>query len=280
MASPFYTAAELRKRLSISTLVFIDYRPISESSLSELVENGIRQIELLESPEQYDLTHSGSMGHVATICRNAGVRVAAYHAHRTTFDELDTEEKRTERVDLCRRQIDTLQELGGAVWGCHARLTEDGTVSRSYEELARHIEGSDVIITVENFSREGLFVEDRVAFLDTLDHPQVGMILDIGHVRDGNGENPMTRPGGPADIIGLCGHRLRHIHLHGFIDRDHYPPLCEGDGIQWVELFRVLKESEYPGLINFEPSGEPVHTGSIGAVGGFPERIVEMADHS
>ena len=88
----------------------------------------------------------------------------------------------------------------------------------------------------------------------------------------------MTRPGAPAEIIGLCGHRLKHVHLHGYVNKDHNPPLCEGDGIQWVELFRELKACNYPGVINFEPAGEPVHSGSIGATGRFPERIVEMAE--
>ncbi len=273
----FYTTQEIRERLSISTLVFRQYRSVSESSLTELAENGIGKIELLESPEQFDLADSGSMRHVSRICRNAGVEIAAYHAHLTTFDDVDTEEKRRERVDLCRRQIGTLLELGGSVWGCHAHLTGDGIVQKSYEELVRHVEGTAAVISIENFAREGTSVQDRVAFLDGLDHPQIRMILDIGHVRDAGGQNPMTLPGGPTEIIGLCGHRLGHIHLHGFKDgKDHHPPLSEGDGIQWVELFRELKSVNYPGVINFEPAGEPRNSGSIQATGRFPEKIVEM----
>ena len=149
-------------------------------------------------------------------------------------------------------------------------------------------------------------------FLDALDHPQVGMILDIGHVRDarslsdwrgsgrsdrtpyvrrgwaesdaarrrfrgGNDQNPMTRPGGPTEVVGICGHRLRHVHLHGFVDTDHYPPFHAGDRIQWVELFAVLKSVDYRGLINFEPSTSRARVGAIEAAGAFPERIVEMA---
>ena len=76
----------------------------------------------------------------------------------------------------------------------------------------------------------GLWVEDRVAFLDEVGHPQAGMILDIGHVRDRDGTNPMTIPGGPTRIISMCRRHLRHVHLHGFKDGvDHYPAFAEGD---------------------------------------------------
>ena len=204
----FYTAQEIRHRLSISTLVFRQYRPISESTLAELAAYGITKIELLESPEQFDLTDPGSMRHVARICRNAGVVIGAYHAHKTNFDDVDTKEKRRERIDLCRRQIGTLLELGGTVWGCHAGSTDDGIVQKSYEELVRHVEGTEAVITVENFAQQGTFVEDRVALLDGMDHPQIRMILDIGHVRDSGGENPMTQAGGPTETLRLCGHRL------------------------------------------------------------------------
>ena len=146
----FYTVQESRERLSISTLVFAEYRSVSESSLTELAENGISKIELLESPEQFDLADSGSMGHVARICRHAGVVITAYHAHKTKFDEVDSEEERRERVDLCRRQVCTLLELGGTVWGSHGSFTDDGIVQKSYEELVRHVEGTETVITIED----------------------------------------------------------------------------------------------------------------------------------
>ena len=277
----FYTVQEIRNRLSISTIVFRELKPISESSMEELVKNGIRKIELLETPDQYDMTSNRSMRHVSQICRNSGVEIDAYHAHKTTLSGLETEKKRRSIVDTCKRQIDTLLELGGTIWGCHTRSTDDGNVRKSYEELLRSVEGTDAIITVENFNTdEGVFVHDRVSFLDEINHPQMGMILDIGHVLDENNENPMTYPGGPTYVVGLCSHLLRHVHLHGFTDTDHWPPMCEGDGIQWLELFRALKSSDYSGCFNFEPFGEPTHLGSVEATGVFPEKIVEIAGNS
>ena len=273
----FYTEAELRARLSISTLVFWQYRPISERTLEELARHGLTKIELLESPEQFNMADSRSMGFVAEACRSCGIEVVAYHAHKTNFADLDTEAKRTARVDLCKRQIDTMLELGGVLWASHAGAA-DATLVKCYEELARHVEGTDATVAVENFSSAGRWVEDRVAFLEEMDHPHVGMVLDIGHVRSPDGANPMTIPGGPSQVLEMCGGRLRHLHLHGFKDGcDHFPPCVEGDGIQWVELFQMLRSIGYSGYMNFEPAGEPVHGGTLEAVAQVPTCIVGMA---
>jgi sugar phosphate isomerase/epimerase len=149
----FYTVEELRKRLSISTLVFWEYRPIGQSTLEELARHGIRRIELLESPEQFDMTDVRSMRFIKEACRSCGIEVVAYHAHKTNFSDLDTEVKRIERVDFCRRQIDTMLDLGGKLWGSHARAA-DATLVKCYEELARHVEGTPAAIAVENFTAE------------------------------------------------------------------------------------------------------------------------------
>jgi len=272
----FYTREEIRERLSISTLVFWQYRPIGRDALAELARRGIRRIELLESPDQFDLANARSMRLMGDIFRSCGIDVAAYHAFRTSFSDVDTEADRVKRVDRCRGQIDTMLGLGGRVWGCHAGAAEP-VVAKSYEELARHVEGTEAVITVENFTAEGVGVEDRVAFLDEMAHPQVGMILDIGHVRDTEGANPMCVPGGPTQVIETCGERLFHVHLHGFKGgADHHPPFVEGDEIQWVEIFRSLRAIAYRGPMNFEPSGEPAHADAIPATGSVPERIVEM----
>ena len=269
----FYTSEEIRERLSVSTVFFWLYRPVGERSLGELARHGIKRIELLESPEQFNMADRGSMRFVAEACRANGIEVAAYHAHKTDFTSIGTETERRRYVDGCRKQIDTMLELGGRIWGSHARAMDD-TLRKSCEDLARHIEGIDAAVVIENFVEPGVWVEDRVAFLDGIGHPQVGMILDIGHVRDREGRNPMTTPEGPARVVALCAKHLRHVHLHGFKDGvDHFPPLVEGDEIRWVELFKALRETGYSGLINFEVKGEPKHRGALEYVSRAPDRI-------
>ena len=103
-----YSAAEIRARLSISTLVFQGYRPLCEAALEELAEHGICRIELLESPDQYDLGDKRCMRLVDQMCRNCGIEVVAYHAYKTSFEGVESEAQRQERGELCCRQLDTL----------------------------------------------------------------------------------------------------------------------------------------------------------------------------
>ena len=272
----FWTEQEIRDRISISTYVFSGFQPICERTLSELTSGGIRKIELSQSPQRYDVSNKESMRFMRELFSSCGIELVAFHCNHVSFDRIRTEQERVETVDVCKKQLDTLMELGGTVWGSHAG-TADIIVTKSYEELARYVEGTDVAVTVENFPYVGREVEDRVAFLDSLNHPNAGMILDIGHVIDGSNGNPMAVPGGPTRVIDVCAKHLRHLHMHGFKDgRDHHPPLTDGDTIQWVELFRMLKEVDYPGAFNFEPAGKPLHTDSVERTARFPQEIVAL----
>ena len=283
----FWTEQEIRDRVSVSTLVFGQFMPLCERSLLELTKRGIRKIELLESPMQCDLSSAGSMKVMGDIFNACGIEVAAYHAHRTEFHDIEDEQARVERVDTCRRQIDSLAELGGTVWASHA-YKHNPLIVKSYEELLRHVEGTNIVVAFENFVKEGCSVGKRVALLDVLEHKNAGMILDIGHVRNKDGGNSMTVPGGPTEVIRLCGRHLKHLHLHGFKNGiDHHPPMVEGDTIQWAELFLNLHKIDYTGLINFEPYGSPrdgsdqtktlaTVTRALEHAARFPREIVEQ----
>ena len=285
-ANGFYTAEELKDRLSISTFVFWEPRPdvdmdadidlISRGALEELARSGISKIELFESRPQFDMSYISSMKFIGDACKSCGIDIAAYHTTRINFQDIETEPQRKELVDCCRRQIDTMLELGGTVWSSHVKAP-DSTLIKSYGELARHVENTGAVIAAENFIFEGTWVEDRMAFLDEMDHPQIGLVLDIGHVTGTDGINPMTVPGGPTRILEMCAGRLCHLHLHGFKNgEDHFPPLVEGDKIQWVELLRKLRSIGYSGPMNFEPQGRPKHDDSVPATAAFPDRIVEI----
>ena len=269
----FYTTSELRERLSISTFVFWDDRPVCEQSLMDLAAHGIHKIELLENPQQFDMADAGSMRLVGRMCDTCGIEIIGYHANQTNFSGIETEKDRIARVDKCRRQIDTMLSLKGVVWGPHV-MAGDATAIRCYQELSRHIDGTDAVITVENFGGQDTRISDRMTFLESIGHRQVGMILDIGHVVNDDGVNPMTLAGGPTKVLNSCRKHLKHLHLHGFKNgADHHPPQVEGDGIQWVELFRKLGEIGYAGVFNFEPAA---HANAIAATASMPERLVAL----
>ena len=87
----------------------------------------------------------------------------------------------------------------------------------------------------------------------------------------------MTLPGGPSQILQKCAGKLVHIHLHGFKQgMDHYPPLCEGDEIQWKELFNQLWATDYQGYLNFESKGMPMYDDTLSKVSKMPEEIMQM----
>ena len=274
-ANGYYSADEIRKRSSISTLVFNGYRPFCDESMQELVRHNIRRIELVESPDQYKLNDMRSMRIVDEICRRCGIEVAAYHAYRTTFNDVETEAQREERVDLCRRQIDTLLELGGTFWCSHAQGGE--IEAKSYVDLARHIEGTPAVIAVENFDQDGARVDYRIKFLDQLDLPNVGMILDVCHEYTSDGTNPMSIAGEARATIEKCGRHLRHIHLQGFVNGDgHQPPLVEGDKLQWREIFEALAAIDYPGEFTFEPRGMLANLETLDYIGKAPDRLAAL----
>jgi sugar phosphate isomerase/epimerase len=276
MSNSIFTEKEISDRMSISTLVYWYYRPLCEESLAELAANGFTRIELLESPEQFDFTRKDSMSNIRRYCKNTGVEIGAYHAHFINFSGLDTEEKIIKRIDECKRQIDTMLETGSQFWGCHAQAP-DSAMTRCIEELVKYVENTPAVIGIENFVREDVWVEKRVEYIKNFNHPKLRMILDIGHVRDVYGNNPMTLDGGPEKIISLCGSVLSHIHLHGFVNGvDHFPPFAEGDGIKWKELFVSLKKENYKGFFNFEPKGEKYHRNTVAITKDAPGKIAKL----
>ena len=269
-----YTEEEIRNRLSVSTYIYKGHRSLSVKTLRELAENGFQRIELLESPDQYDMTRLDSMQHVFNDCREAGVEICAYHAFKTDLSEISTSEARQRSIDRCKRQIDTLREAGATIWGSHIRAVDTRT-QECLVELLDYIEGTDVVIVLENFNRDHCRLPDRIETLKRIDHPHLGLVLDIGHVRNDQGENPMTLPGGPTETLRLCGNQLKFVHLHGFVETDHYPPFAEGDGIKWGELFRQLHTIGYGGLFNFESKGEAFHDNTLEQLSRVAENIVD-----
>ena len=267
---------EIKERTSMSTYFLYNYAPLDGKALKQISKAGIRKIELLESPQQYDMSDKGSMGYIFDMCRDAGISIIAYHSHFINPTGIESEEALSKLTDVCKRQIETMREAGGNIWASHTRVA-DRAAYRMYEGLLRFVEGTQVKLAVENFTLSGTGVQDRMSFLHELDHPQLGFILDIGHVRDGAGKNPMTLPGGPAQILQQCKDKLIHLHLHGFKNGvDHHPPLCDGDEIQWEEIFRTLPDIDYQGYFNFEPRGLPEHKDTLPRVSRMPETIANI----
>ncbi len=77
----------------------------------------------------------------------------------------------------------------------------------------------------------------------------------------------------------LPGDRLIHLHLHDWVDQDHFSPL---DGaIQWDEIFTAFRDIDYKGWFMFEAAYPPGQRGEVDPnyvldkVGAFPRGFIE-----
>jgi sugar phosphate isomerase/epimerase len=256
-------------RFTISTLVLRDRAPVNEQTLTSIAEAGFYGIELLEDPNQFDLADKTSLHEIVRICTACGLSIVSFHAHFLNFDAISTNAELQKKLDICYRQIDTLEECGGSFWASHLRMTNSIAI-KALESLARYVEDRPVHLGIENFVTEGMWVEDRLACLQEIQSPKVGLLLDIGHIRNHRGKNPMTMAKQARKVILQVKPYLKHVHLHGFIDGvDHYPPFHPGDTIQWPEILQTLEEIGYSGFYNFEPKGRPDYLSSIERTGHF-----------
>ena len=268
-ADTFYTAQEVRARLGISTMVFDDDTPLDRDAFRVIADAGIATVEIIDRREVFQEEDPASMADVVANCRDFGLTVTSFHSRSVRFNERGVGPE----VERSKRMIDHLLALRGKVWGTHAK-TQDPETRAGYEALARHYEGADVSLVVENFNAQP--IREVIEWIDGLGHPQVGMILDVGHEITPEGQDVFTFPGKPTEILHAIGPRLRHVHLHDFRDGvDHYPPF-EGE-LQWVELFRALKAINYRGAILFEPASQGDAPDTIRKVGRVPERLAAMA---
>lgn len=81
--------------------------------------------------------------------------------------------------------------------------------------------------------------EELLELVEAIDHPAVGVCLDVGHL------HYMHEPIG--DAIRACGDKVIAFHLH---DNDtwndsHVPPYC--GSIDWEEVYRAVRDINYQG---------------------------------
>jgi sugar phosphate isomerase/epimerase len=94
------------------------------------------------------------------------------------------------------------------------------------------------------------------AFVDKIGAKRFGMTVDIGHIRDADGVNPLVKRGRASEVFAQGGRRVWHLHLHetfGLKTKpDHRPPMHRDGIIEWDEVFTALKAIDYRGVFLFE----------------------------
>jgi hexulose-6-phosphate isomerase len=122
---------------------------------------------------------------------------------------------------------------------------------RSVRRAARVAEELDILIGVENVGSNFLSSPGEMArFLDDIDHPQVGVYLDLGNamsVLNGYPENWCTA---------LAG-RIVCVHVKDYDRQLRRSVNCGEGNLPWAEVLPVLKECGYDGYLIIETPPEP-----------------------
>ena len=273
-----YTVEEIRSRLGISTTAVRP--PLDRESLESIGEAGISHLEISEIRDQFQEEEPETMKKIVSICRDVGLSICSFHSPSIIGWSNDQCQWRKE-IDRCKRIIDHLLLIGARIWGTHVRITEEKTKDSLYE-LAKYYEGQDIRLVIEGDDNRMQDAQASIEWIDSIGHPQIGLLLDVGHERDRNApeHNPMTIPRQAGRIIKAIGHRLHHLHLHDVVEgQDHYAPFEPKGELQWGEIFSALNDIDYQGIFMFEPvmaiHGCARSSDPVSKVGRAPERIVK-----
>jgi sugar phosphate isomerase/epimerase len=273
-ARPGFGENEIRERLGVTTWLLEGNVPFEIGAFEEIYEAGIRAVEIAQNRGRYREEDPPSMVELVRAIRGAGLRVSAFHARGIDFGDGSVAACNRE-VERAVRMIDHMIALGGRVFGTHVKAG-DPAARRGYEMLARHFEGMPVKLVIENRRGGGQSVAELIELVDSIDHPNIGILFDVSHERDANGMNPMATPGEAGKIIRRMGPRALHLHLHDC--RGALTHLAPFDGdIQWAEIFEALAEIGYGGDFVFEVSSEFFDEGALEKVGSAPARIAGPA---
>jgi len=273
-ASYSWTPQEIQQRLGTSTIVFSRDRRLLSEDIEMIAARGIRHIEIcgLGDPGHLDVEDSKFVSFVRKETERSGIKVVSTHSPGYNYTSED-EDHRTAAVAQGVTAARVSEELGAGVMVCHFRPDEPS--ERSITEMLDQLDGTSIKLAIEN----GRDLAEHTSFVDRIGSERFGMVVDVGHTRDDDEVNPFIKRDRARETMAQCGQRLIHLHLHDWVDRDHFSPL---DGaLQWGEVFAAFKDIGYKGYFMFEAAYPPGRRGDIDPpyvldkVGEFPTEFVK-----
>lgn len=271
-----YTAREIKARLGISMAVYQKER-LGARHVVAVREAGIDRIELVIIPRSFDINNRAQVSEILTECQRQKVTIVSIHGNlQRKYNDPDDEKRRVAAAHLLD-EIRFAEEAGAGILVAHF-----GTNEQSYKtvtELLRKIDDLNIRLTVENMKGS---LKHYAEFVDKINSIQFGMTVDIGHIRDADGVNPLTRQGRAGEIFAKGGKRIWHLHLHDTFrlntKPDHRAPMHPDGIIKWSDVFAALKSIGYRGVFMFEDGrGEnPKQWVSLAAA--FPKSFTERYD--
>ncbi|MDP6064400.1 MAG: sugar phosphate isomerase/epimerase family protein [SAR202 cluster bacterium] len=269
-----WTAEEIEARLGSSTIPFPRDRLLRAEDIEKLRKIGITRIEVcgLGNPGHLGVDDRKYLSWVRSECEKQGVSVVSTHSPGYLYNS-DDEDNRKRAVEEGVHAAKVSEELGAGVMVCHFKPEEPS--EKSVNEMLDQLKSHSIKLAIEN----GQDLADYTAFIDKVGSDQFGMVVDIGHTRDKDGVNPFIKKDRARETMAQCGDRLIHLHLHDWVDQDHFSPL---DGaIQWDEIFTAFRDIDYKGWFMFEAAYPPGQRGEVDPnyvldkVGAFPRGFIE-----
>jgi len=242
--------------------------PIGARHIAAIRAAGLTRVEIcgLHAPTHYDYHNRGQVSEIIGECEKQGVAVVAVHGPGLPYDS-PYEEVRKAVVKEALASARVAEEMGASTFVAHFNTSELSV--KTVTEMLTELDGSPLTLTVEN----GNDLRDFAAFVDRVGSDRFGIVVDIGHTRDEDGINPFIKRERAREAVAVCGHRLLHLHLHDFVDGDHYPPF---DGsVQWDELFAGLRDIGYSGEIMFEAIARASLDDTLRKTAAFPAEFVK-----
>ena len=264
------TAAEMRQRLAFSTVAFPGAQRLGAREIAMVREAGITRMEIcgLHPPTHYDYHDAAQVSEITAACREQGVAIVAIHGPNLPYDCPYEEVRRAvakEAVVSARVAV----EIGAPLYVGHFQMSDRS--ERTVREMLEHFDDAAIVFAVENLPRTP-DIREYLAFVDRIGCDNFRLAVDIGHPRDEDGVNPFIKKGRAREAMAQCGGRLAHVHLHDFVETDHYPPF---DGyIEWGEVFLALQDIGYAGEFVFESACPVSLEDTLQKIAAFPEGFV------
>jgi sugar phosphate isomerase/epimerase len=267
-----YTAREIAARLGVSMAVYQKER-LGARHVAAIRTAGISRIELLMMPQTFDLHDRAQVSEVLRECRRQKVTVVSVHGNlQRKYNDPDDEKRRVAAAHLLD-EIRFAEQAGAGILVAHFGTNEQSR--KTVTELLEKTRDLRVRLTVENMRGS---LRPYAAFVDRIGSKRFGMTVDIGHIRDTDGVNPLIKQGRAGEIFDQGGRRVWHLHLHETFDLktrpDHRPPMHPDGIIEWGEVFAALKAINYKGVFLFEDGRGEEPEQWIRLAAAFPKNFV------
>ena len=275
-ASLPYTAREITSRLGISMAVYQKER-LGARHIAAVRAAGISRIELTMIPQRFDLTDRTQVSEILRECQRQKVTIVSVHGNlQRKYNDPNDEKRRVAAAHLLD-EIRFAEEAGAGILVAHF-----GTNDQSHKtvmELLEKTRDLRIRLTVENMRGS---LRPYAAFVDKIGSKRFGMTVDIGHIRDADGVNPMVKKGRASEVFSSGGRRVWHVHLHDTFHLktkpDHRPPMHRDGIIEWGEVFTALRAIDYRGVFLFEDGRGEEPEQWIGLAAEFAKNFIARYD--